>query len=130
MILIIDDDYDIASLVRISLEKVGHSAVSFTNPLSALEEFKRKPFNYEVVISDIRMPDMNGYEFAKQVKLLNPNVNVILMTAFETEYKEIDSIMQFIKIDGFLQKPFSMSKLTGMLEKISHAGQSSFSFYS
>jgi hypothetical protein len=46
------------------------------------------------------------------------------MTAFETEYKEVDSILQSIKIDGFLQKPFSMSKLNDMLEKIyqSHAG--------
>jgi two-component system response regulator SaeR len=123
LILIVDDDSDIASLVRIGVEKVGLSAVSFTNPYSALEEFKQKPFNYEVVISDIRMPNMNGYEFVKQVKMLNPNVNVILMTAFETEYREMDSILQSIEIDGFLQKPFSISKLNDMLGKInqSHA---------
>jgi DNA-binding NtrC family response regulator len=74
MILIVDDDYDIASLVRISLKKVGHYAASFTDSFAALEEFKRKPFDYEVVISDIRMPSMNGYEFVKQVKLLNSRV--------------------------------------------------------
>jgi DNA-binding NtrC family response regulator len=118
MILIVDDDYDIASLVRINVEKVGHSAASFTNPLSALDEFKQKPSDYEFVISDIRMPFMNGYEFVKQVKMLNPTVNVILMSAFETEYKEIDSTLQSVKIDGFLQKPFSIFKLNDMLEKI------------
>ena len=98
--------------------KIGLAAVSFTNSLSALEEFKQKPFNYKVVISDIRMPNMNGYEFVRQVKMLNSNVKVILMTAFETEYKEMDSIMQSIKIDGFLRKPFSMSKLYDMIGNI------------
>ena len=68
MILIVDDDYDIASVIRMSLEKMGLSASSFTDPYLALEEFSKKPSDYEVVISDIRMPNMNGYEFVKQVK--------------------------------------------------------------
>jgi two-component system catabolic regulation response regulator CreB/two-component system response regulator ChvI len=118
LILIVDDDYDIASLIRIGLEKMSFSASSFTDPYSALEEFRQKPSNYEVVISDIRMPDMNGYELVKQVKKLSPKVNVILMTAFEIEDKEFDSISQSIKIDGFLQKPFSMSKLNDILKEI------------
>jgi two-component SAPR family response regulator len=123
LILIVNDDCDIASLIRISLEKMGFSAYSFTHPYSALEEFRQKPFNYEIVISDIKMPDINGYEFVKQVKMLNPNVNVILITAFETEYTETKSILQSIKIDGFLQKPFSISKLNDMLGKISQSMQ-------
>jgi two-component SAPR family response regulator len=69
------------------------------------------------------MPDINGYEFVKQVKMLNPNVNVILITAFETEYTETKSILQSIKIDGFLQKPFSTSKLNDMLGKINQRMQ-------
>ena len=93
MILIVDDDCDIVFLLRIGLEKLGLSAVSFTDPYSALEEIRQKPFNYEVVISDIRMPDMNGHEFIKQVKKINPKVNVILMSAFEIEDKEFDSIL-------------------------------------
>jgi CheY-like chemotaxis protein len=118
LILIVDDDYDIASLIRIGVEKMGFSASSFTDPSSALDEIRQKPSNYEVVISDIRMPDMNGYELVKQVKKLSPKVNVILMTAFEIEDKEFDSISQSIKIDGFLQKPFSMSKLNDILKEI------------
>ena len=118
MILIVDDDYDIAFLIRIGLEKIGLSAVSFTDPYLALEEFRHKPSNYEMVISDIRMPDMNGYEFIKQVKMLNPKVNVILMTAFEIEDKEFHSILPSIKIDGFLQKPFTIAKLNDILKEI------------
>jgi DNA-binding NtrC family response regulator len=118
LLLIVDDDCDIASLIRISLENMGFSVSSFTDPLLAIEEFRKKPSDYELVISDIRMPSMNGYEFVKQVKKINPKVNVILMTAFEIEDKEFHSILPSIKIDGFLQKPFSMSKLNDVLKEI------------
>jgi len=66
------------------------------------------------------MPNMNGYEFVKQVKKINPKINVILMTAtaFEIEDKEFHSILPSIKIDSFLQKPFSMSKLNDVLKEI------------
>jgi two-component SAPR family response regulator len=47
---------------------------------------------------------MNGYECVKQVKKINPNVNVILMTAFEIEDKEFNSILPLIKINGFSSK--------------------------
>ena len=118
LLLIVDDDCDIASLIRIGLENMDFSVSSFTDPLLALEEFRKRPSNYELVISDVRMPNMNGYEFVKQVKKINPKVNVILMTAFEIEDKEFHSILPSIKIDGFLQKPFSMSKLNDVLKEI------------
>jgi DNA-binding NtrC family response regulator len=117
-LLIVDDDYDIASFVKTSVEKMGLSVSSFTDPSLALEEFSNKPSDYELVISDIRMPSMNGYEFVKQVKKINSKVNVILMTAFEIEDKEFHSILPSIKIDGFLQKPFSITQLSDTIRKI------------
>jgi DNA-binding response OmpR family regulator len=117
LLLVVDDDYDITSLIKIGLEKIGLMVSSLTDPLLALEEFSKNPSNYEVVISDIMMPSMNGYEFVKQIKMLNPEVNVILMTAFEIEDKEFRRILPSIKIDGFLQKPFSMSKLYDMIKE-------------
>ena len=116
--LVVDDDYDIASLIKISLEKMGLSVSSFTDPSLALEEFSKKPSDYELVISDIRMPSMNGYEFVKHVKKINPEVNVILMTAFEIENKEFYSILPSIKINGFLRKPFSITELNDIIRKI------------
>ena len=118
LLLVVDDDYDITSLVKIGLEKIGLLVSSFNDPLSALEEFSKKPSNYEVVISDIRMPNMNGYEFVKQVKKINPKVKIILMSAFEIEDKEFHRILPSVKIDGFLQKPFPMSKLYDILMEI------------
>ena len=118
LLLVVDDDYDITSLVKNGLEKMGLSVSSFTDPSLALEEFSKIPSDYELVISDIRMPSMNGYEFVKQIKKINPKVNVILMTAFEIEDKEFHSILPSIKIDGFLQKPFSIGQLDDIIRKI------------
>ena len=76
---------------------MGLSVSSSTDPSLALEEFSRKPSDYELVISDITMPSMNGYEFIKQVKKIEPQVNVILMTAFQIEDKEFHRILPSIK---------------------------------
>ena|SRR5215831_17337743 len=118
LLLVVDDDYDIASLIRIGLEKFGLSVTSFTDPYLAFEEISKKPSDYELVISDIRMPGMNGYEFVKQVKKINPKVYVILMTAFEIEDKEFHNIVPSIKINGFLQKPFSIGQLNDIIRNI------------
>jgi CheY-like chemotaxis protein len=83
MILIVDDDYDIVLLMKLSLEKAGLSASYFTDPLMALDTFRQTPSNYDLVISDIRMPHLNGYEFVRQIKMIRRDVRVILMSAFE-----------------------------------------------
>jgi len=68
MIVIVDDDYDIAKLMRISLEKAGLSTISFTDPSAALKEFRSHAADYDLLISDIRMPNMDGHQLAWQVK--------------------------------------------------------------
>jgi two-component SAPR family response regulator len=66
------------------------------------------------------MPGMNGYEFAKKVKETGNQAKIVLMSAFEiNDYKELHKMHIDIKIDGLLQKPFSMVKLNDVLEKIS-----------
>jgi YesN/AraC family two-component response regulator len=49
----------------------------------ALDTFRQSPSNYDLVISDIRMPHLNGYEFVRQIKMIRRDVRVILMSAFE-----------------------------------------------
>ena len=63
---------------------------------------------------------MNGYEFAKKVKETDNQAKIVLMSAFEiNDYKELHKMRTDIKIDGLLQKPFSMIKLNDVIEKIS-----------
>ena len=117
-ILAIDDDPDIVTLVKQALRKQGFKVHAFTDPPMALE-YLRGHRNYCLLaLSDIRMPGMNGYEFVTHVKKINPNLKVILMTAFEIEDKEFHNVLPDIKVDGFLQKPFSTQQLNDVVQRI------------
>jgi two-component SAPR family response regulator len=111
MIIVIDDDYDIASLIKIGLEKAGLSASAFTEPLTALEDFRSHPLDYDLVISDIRMPVMNGYELAQQIKKIKSDVKILFMSAFEYDDLYFDNDQSHLDIVGFLEKPIPLSKL-------------------
>ena len=83
-ILILDDDFDIVTVIKLGLQKYrSFDVYAFTDPALALEHFKVNASKYRLVISDIRMPQMNGFEFIKKVKEIKPEVKVFFMTAFE-----------------------------------------------
>jgi DNA-binding NtrC family response regulator len=115
-IMIVDDDLDLVTLFKIALRKHGYEVFDCTDPFLALEYFKKNYDIYNVVISDLRMPGMDGFEFLKNIKLINPKTKVLLMSAFDTSgdtefarYKE-NSV-----IDGFIQKPMSIEKLYSLV---------------
>jgi YesN/AraC family two-component response regulator len=89
----------------------------------ALDHYKANHKNCGLVLSDIRMPAMNGYELVIRIKKINPKVKVILMTAFEIQEKEfhncLSQLLPDIKVDAFLQKPFHLQQLNDVVEKIS-----------
>ena len=117
-ILAVDDDSNIVTLIEQMLRKHGFKASAFTNPPMALEHFTKNHNNCSLILSDIRMPGMNGYEFIKKVKKINSKVKVILMTAFEINDKEFHNLLPDIKVDAFLQKPFRIQQLNNVIEKI------------
>jgi DNA-binding NtrC family response regulator len=115
-ILVLDDEIDITSIIEQSLQGLGFRVSVFTDPVVALEYFK---LNFKdccaIVISDIRMPGMSGYEFAKKVKGIKPEGKIILMSSFEISDIEFSNVLPDIKIDAFLQKPFSIRKLKDLI---------------
>ncbi|MFL6378944.1 MAG: response regulator [Nitrososphaeraceae archaeon] len=118
-ILAVDDDPDIVALIEQALHRQGLKVSAFTDPAMALEDFKVNCKDYTVIVSDIRMPGMNGYEFVKKTKEIDKQVKTILMTAFEIQDKEFHNLLPDIKVDAFLQKPFSIQQLNDVIEKIS-----------
>jgi CheY-like chemotaxis protein len=125
-ILVVDDEHDIINLISRLLQKNGQKKVcAFTDATEALKHFSNSDscidgggHQHSIVISDIRMPSMNGYEFVSQIKEKNPQVKIILMSAFEIEDKEFHNVLPDIKVDGFLQKPFFMTQLNDLTKKI------------
>src|SRR5215212_5593920 len=108
-ILVVDDESAIADIIKQSLQRQEFKVCTFTDPFAALAHFNSDPKEdyHDIVISDIRMPGMNGYEFVRKVKENDPIVKVILMSAFEINDKEFHNLLPQISGDAFLQKPFS-----------------------
>ena len=82
-ILILDDEFDIMSIFTLALEQQRYHVIGFTEPLLALDHFLKNSDRYGLVISDLRMPVMNGYQFIKKVKEIKPQVKVFFISAFE-----------------------------------------------
>jgi two-component system response regulator ChvI len=116
----VDDEPDILSVLKKSLEDDGYEVYGFTHPVAALEHFKDKPEYYSVLISDIRMPKMSGFELARMIRNLNSEIKIILMTAFEVNMSEFNKVLPSIKIDALLHKPFKLARVQEVLEKTIH----------
>jgi two-component system response regulator ChvI len=119
-ILIVDDEPDILRVLKKSLEDDGYEVYGFTHPVAALEHLKDNPEYYSVLISDIRMPGMSGFELARTVRSLNSKIKIILMTAFEVNMSEFVKVLPSIKIDALLHKPFKITRVQEVLEKTIH----------
>jgi DNA-binding NtrC family response regulator len=112
LLAIVDDEKDITVLFSDALQKIkGISIVTFTNPNIALEHFKNNIAAYAVVISDFRMPEINGIELIKKIKDSNPFVRTILMTAFELDDNLLKEYTEKEIINIFLQKPIGLNNL-------------------
>lgn len=114
LILLVDDDSDIVNLFKDLLENKNCEVIGFTNPLEALEHYKTNCNRYGLVISDIRMPGMSGFDLLKNIKKIDVTISFFLMSANDV----IDfSKLEGIRIDGFIQKPIRIKELLSILEK-------------
>jgi DNA-binding NtrC family response regulator len=114
IVSIVDDDVYIAQLFHEALSENidGISVFSFTDPIVAFEHFTENNENYALVISDLRMPGLNGLELLKKVKDSNPKVRTILMSAYNFEEEELyQSYMIEEVINSTIEKPVTMNRL-------------------
>ena len=118
-IMVVDDEDDIAHVMQKALESEGGFEVdAFTNAKQALEQFKAHAHEYQVVLSDIRMPYIGGLELAKEIRNLNQKVSILLMSALEMgDRQDFASKLRAARIDGFVEKPISMKKLVELIRQ-------------
>jgi len=109
LILIVDDELDIVVIFRHALSKYGYTVFGFTDPALALEHFKSNAKDYALVISDVRMPQMSGFELAAKVKAIKPDTKVVLMSAFEVTDLEFSTSP--VEANNFLRKPVDIKTL-------------------
>jgi len=116
-ILLLDDEFDIMTLFTQALKEQGFLVVGFTEPLLALDEFYINSDRYGLVISDLRMPVMNGYQFIKKVKEIKPQVKVFFISAFEIDDSEFRRELPFVKVDEFIKKPILLEDFISTVSK-------------
>ena len=114
MVSVVDDDVGTATFFHEALRQNidGISVFSFTDPVEAFEHFIENKENYALVISDLRMPGLNGLELLKKVKTSNPKVRTILMSAYNFEEEEkFQQYMEESVINSTIEKPVTMNRL-------------------
>lgn len=114
-VAIVDDEQDILDMIEKFLKRGGNFEVtSFNNPLNALSSIRD---TYDVVLLDIMMPQMNGLDVLKELRVKYPNIKVIMMTAYSTLDKVLNSHREGAV--HYVMKPFfSMKSLEEKIYEI------------
>lgn len=102
-----------------ALEMSGLVVSAFEDPLFALDEFKANYSKYDLIITDIRMPNMDGFMLTNQIKKINPNVKVIFVTAQQISKSDIvANLDKEVSIDEFIIKPVSLDVLNRTVHSV------------
>ena len=120
-ILLVDDEPDITFGLRIGLEDNGFEVDAYNDPKLALSNFK--PGSYDILLLDIRMPKMDGFELCQEIKKIDNKVKACFMTAFDELYFQQFKI-RFPMMDAgcFIRKPISINDLAAEINaKLSSA---------
>jgi DNA-binding response OmpR family regulator len=119
-VLLVDDEPDLNLTLKMVLEQNGFKVDSFTDPLSALEYFKEEAAGmYELLILDMKMPQMNGFELYRQIKKIDDKVKVCFLTAGEMDYDQFrKELIPALDNNCYIQKPIENETLIRRLNRI------------
>src|SRR5215510_10281055 len=118
-ILIVDDESDINTALREILESNGFTVDTFDNPHDALEHFK--PHFYDLLILDIKMPEMNGFTFYREIKKLDGKMKVCFLTAGEMYPGAYSDIFSSLPANCFIRKPITNEELLKHIDEVMYA---------
>lgn len=114
-ILLVDDERSIAQMGKAVLQKHGYRVTTFTSSIEALNAFKKAPESFDLLLTDMTMPNMTGDKLIEQIKRIKNNIPAIICTGFSETISNgnyADS-----GADGFLMKPVATQKLIGEIRK-------------
>lgn len=117
--MVVDDEKDILTVLMKALEAHGLNVVGYTDPNLALKHFADGGNSFDVIVSDVRMPELTGFQLARNVKELYPKIKIVLMSSsFEITKPEFDKVMPSTTVDSFICKPFTISRLVKVIESL------------
>ena len=108
-ILVVDDEGDIVMVLKASLQRNGYEVDGFTDPREALVNFKKDC--YDLILLDIKMPKMNGFELSHELTKIDDGAKIGFMSAFEISLDEARVAFPTLKALFFMRKPISIQKM-------------------
>lgn len=98
------------------LGRLGYTVTAKTNSTDAIETFRNQPDNFDLIISDMTMPDITGDKLAKELKTIRPDIPIILCTGFSEQID--DEKAKLIGIQSLVMKPIVKSSLAKTIRKV------------
>ena len=120
-VMFIDDKEQVVRMGRRLLSSLGYAATAFTDPAAALEELERNPAGYDVVVTDLMMPDISGIDIGRRARILSPEIRLVLISGNLTR-SERDRAAA-VGFDAALQKPLSKDELAVALRRLLDRGE-------
>ena len=108
-ILIVDDEIDITLAFKKGLESNGFLVDIYNDPVIALSNFKSGL--YDLLLLDVRMPKMNGFELYQEIEKIDKKAKVCFITAFEVYYQALKEIFPTLEVGCFIRKPIEIEDL-------------------
>jgi len=115
-ILLVDDEESVVRLEKQMLERLGYNVSAFSNSLEALETFNSNPDGYDLVNSDMTMPNMTGDQLAQKLMSIRPDIPIIICTGFSERINKEQA--ETDKVKGFLMKPVVKSEMAQMVREV------------
>ena len=115
-LLIVDDEHDVANALEAGLEAKGFAVDVFYDPVEALANFQ--PGAYDLIISDIKMPRMNGFEMVYEMKKIDNSVQVIFLTGFVDLVREVNKLFTRLNVREVIQKPIGIQRLVDKINNL------------
>jgi len=115
-IIFVDDEESLSFLGEKMLESCGFEVFSYSDPEEALKEFRNSPYEFDLLITDMSMPGMTGLELVSAIKIIRPELPVILCTGFSDGMGEKEATKY--GITSFLLKPVTRKKLQEVVRKV------------
>jgi len=116
--LIVDDEYLNTSFLEELLKDVGYSYESFNSSVAALAAFKQNSTKYQIVLTDQTMPKMNGVQLVREIRRINPDIPVIMMSGYDQNIS-LENAEDY-GVDVFVTKPVSIDQLTHAMHDLLH----------
>ncbi len=116
-ILFIDDESTILKMMTMMITKLGFKVMAMSSPFQALELFRKTPEHFNLVITDLTMPEMTGLELASEIHKTSPQVPVILITGYEKDIEQTKTLSNY-GISGFLKKPVRLAEMAAAINDV------------